>query len=247
MLARVIQGFVRTLASVLGIVAVVCTSFPLFLVSLPPLAFIYHKVMTCVPTRRVFPSRSLMQMRRYYLATSRELKRLDAVSRSPIFAWFSESLGGLSTIRAFGQQSIFTANIERLVDRNQECYILSISVNRWLAIRLELLGATIIFTASSLALATLGIRGTIDVGLVGLVLSYGLNTTGALNWCATSSRSRSSADPVCGVAGSSDRRAKSSRTLSASSASCTTSTSNPRRPTTSRRTSRRERGLPRAG
>ncbi|KZV80265.1 multidrug resistance-associated ABC transporter [Exidia glandulosa HHB12029] len=167
-LARLIQAFVRTLVSVLGIVAVICTSFPLFLVSLPPIAYVYHMVMT------------------YYLATSRELKRLDAVSRSPIFSWFSESLGGLSTIRAFGQQSIFTANIERLVDRNQECYILSISVNRWLAIRLELLGAAIILTASCLALTTLGIRGTINAGLVGLVLSYGLNTTGSLNWVVRS-------------------------------------------------------------
>lgn len=41
---------------------------------------------------------------KYYLATSRELKRLDAVSKSPIFSWFSESLNGLSTIRAFGSQ-----------------------------------------------------------------------------------------------------------------------------------------------
>lgn len=61
--------------------------------------------------------------RRYYLATSRELKRLDAVSRSPIFAWFSESLNGLSTIRAFGQQQLFVSNNERRVDRNQICYL----------------------------------------------------------------------------------------------------------------------------
>lgn len=60
---------------------------------------------------------------RYYLATSRELKRLDAVSRSPIFAWFSESLNGLSTIRAFGQQNLFIQNNERRVDRNQICYL----------------------------------------------------------------------------------------------------------------------------
>ncbi len=59
----------------------------------------------------------------YYLATSRELKRLDAVSRSPIFAWFSESLSGLSTIRAFGQQKVFIENNERRVDRNQICYL----------------------------------------------------------------------------------------------------------------------------
>jgi len=44
-LARVIQGFVRTLAGVLGIIAVICFNFPLFLVSLPPLAWIYHLIM----------------------------------------------------------------------------------------------------------------------------------------------------------------------------------------------------------
>jgi hypothetical protein len=36
---------------------------------------------------------------RYYLNTSRELKRLDAVSRSPIFSFFGESLAGVAVIR----------------------------------------------------------------------------------------------------------------------------------------------------
>jgi ATP-binding cassette subfamily C (CFTR/MRP) protein 1 len=48
----------------------------------------------------------------YYLATSRELKRLDSTSRAPIFSWFGESLTGLSTIRAFGQMERFSANSE---------------------------------------------------------------------------------------------------------------------------------------
>ena len=115
----------------------------------------------------------------YYLATSRELKRLDAVSRSPIFAWFSESLNGLSTIRAFSQQSVFIANNERRVDRNQICYLPSISVNRWLAVRLEFVGATIIFVAAVLSIVALVTTG-VDAGLVGFVLSYALNTTGSL-------------------------------------------------------------------
>lgn len=115
----------------------------------------------------------------YYLATSRELKRLDAVSRSPIFAWFSESLAGLSTIRAFNQQAVFATNNARRVDRNQICYVPSISVNRWLAVRLELVGATIIFVAANLALSALITTG-VDAGLVGFVLSYALNATGAL-------------------------------------------------------------------
>ena len=44
-LARVIQGFVRTMVGLGSILAVIGTSFPLFLVSLPPLAYIYRKIM----------------------------------------------------------------------------------------------------------------------------------------------------------------------------------------------------------
>ena len=116
---------------------------------------------------------------RYYLATSRELQRLNAVSRSPILSWFSESLSGLSTIRAFGQQAIFTEINERRVDRNQMCYLPSTTVNRWLAVRLEFIGASIIFISSLLAVGTL-ITSGVDAGLVGLVLSYALNTTSSL-------------------------------------------------------------------
>lgn len=71
---------------------------------------------------------------RYYLATSRELKRLDAVSRSPVFAWFGETLSGVSTIRAYGQQARFIANNEARLDRNMACYMPAQSVNRWLAV-----------------------------------------------------------------------------------------------------------------
>jgi ABC-type multidrug transport system fused ATPase/permease subunit len=122
---------------------------------------------------------SLTRSIRYYLATSRELKRLDAVSRSPIFAWFSESLAGLSTIRAFNQQPVFIAANQRRIDRNQICYLPSISVNRWLAVRLEFVGAMIILIVALLAMTALITTG-VDAGLVGLVLSYALNTTSSL-------------------------------------------------------------------
>ncbi|CCL99693.1 uncharacterized protein FIBRA_01714 [Fibroporia radiculosa] len=166
-IARVVQNTVRTTCVTAMIVVVIGYSFPLFLVAVPPLAWFYMRVMV------------------YYLSTSRELKRFDAVSRSPIFAWFSESLNGLSTIRAFNQQQVFIMNNENRVDRNQICYLPSISVNRWLAVRLEFVGATIIFLAASLALVALITTG-VDAGLVGFVLSYALNTTGSLNWLVRS-------------------------------------------------------------
>lgn len=104
---------------------------------------------------------------------------MDAVSRSPIFAWFSESLAGLSTIRAFRQQAIFIQNNQYRIDRNQICYLPSISVNRWLAVRLEFVGALIILAVVVLAMVAL-ITSGVDAGLVGLVLSYALNATSSL-------------------------------------------------------------------
>jgi hypothetical protein len=88
-------------------------------------------------------------------------------------------LAGLSTIRAFNQQNIFVMKNALNIDINQKCYIPSINVNRWLAIRLELVGAVIIFISACLAVTALVTTG-IDGGLVGLVLSYALSTTGAL-------------------------------------------------------------------
>ncbi|KIJ59434.1 hypothetical protein HYDPIDRAFT_118534 [Hydnomerulius pinastri MD-312] len=162
-LARVIQNLIRTSAVCASIVLVIGFSFPPFLIAVIPLTWFYARVTS------------------YYLATSRELKRLDAVSRSPIFAWFSESLSGLSTIRAFSQQSIFIANNARRIDRNQMCYLPSTAVNRWLAVRLEFVGSVIILCTAILSVAAVVTRN-VDAGLVGLVLSYALNTTGSLNW-----------------------------------------------------------------
>ncbi|KAJ7349577.1 ABC transporter type 1, transmembrane domain-containing protein, partial [Mycena albidolilacea] len=126
-----------------------------------------------------------LRVMKYYLATSRELKRLDAVSKSPILAWFSESLAGVSTIRSFNQQSIFIKANERHNDRNQICYLPSISVNRWLAVRLEIVGAVIILAVAVLAMVALITTG-VDAGLVGLVLSYAMNATSSLNWVVRS-------------------------------------------------------------
>ena len=177
-LPRVIESLCRTFAVSLSIIVVIGSSFPPFLVIVLPLGWLYLRIMRCVFMLVTHEFLTSIECR-YYLATSRELKRLDAVTRSPIFAWFSESLAGLSTIRAFGQQSIFTAANQKRIDHNQICYLPSVSVNRWLSIRLELLGAIIILTVACLAMSALVTTG-VDAGLVGLVLSYALNTTSSL-------------------------------------------------------------------
>ena len=121
-------------------------------------------------------------IQRYYLRTSRELKRLDSVSRSPIYAHFQESLGGLSTIRAYRQQQRFELENEWRVDANLRAYYPSISANRWLAVRLEFIGGVVILAAAGLPVIALATHHTVKAGIVGLAMSYALQITSSLNW-----------------------------------------------------------------
>lgn len=123
-----------------------------------------------------------MFIQRYYLRTSRELKRLDSVSRSPIYAHFQESLGGVSTIRAYRQQDRFEHENEWRVDANLRAYFPSISANRWLAVRLEFIGAIVILAAAGFAVMYVASGRDLDAGWVGLAMSYSLQITTSLNW-----------------------------------------------------------------
>lgn len=117
----------------------------------------------------------------YYLRTSRELRRLDSITKSPIFSHFQETLGGLSTIRGFTQENRFQHINECHIDNNMCAYYPAINANRWLAFRLELIGSIIILGAASLSMFRLR-QGTLTAGMIGLSLSYALQITQTLNW-----------------------------------------------------------------
>ncbi|XP_022835138.1 multidrug resistance-associated protein 1 isoform X3 [Spodoptera litura] len=146
---------------VLGTLFVISFSTPIFMAVILPIGFIYYVI------------------QRFYVATSRQLKRLESVSRSPIYSHFGESITGASTIRAYGVSERFVEESERGVDHNQSCYYPSCIANRWLAVRLEMIGNLIIFFSAMFAVLN---RDTISAGLVGLSVSYALQITQTLNW-----------------------------------------------------------------
>ncbi|KAJ1901586.1 hypothetical protein LPJ66_000671 [Kickxella alabastrina] len=109
-----------------------------------------------------------------YLATSREIKHFESVTKSPIYSQFGETINGVSTIRAYGQESRFRmANYTRVDDNNRN-FIYMWGASRWLSIRVDLAGALVSFMAGLLALIT---TDRMDAGLAGLSLSYALNFT----------------------------------------------------------------------
>lgn len=74
---------------------------------------------------------SLFWVQIFYVATSRQLRRLDSVTRSPIYSHFSETVSGLSVIRAFEHQERFLKHNEMVTDTNQKCVFSWITSNRW--------------------------------------------------------------------------------------------------------------------
>ena len=117
-------------------------------------------------------------MQKFYVATARQVKRLESITRSPIYSHFGETLSGAATIRAYKMLPVFIAENEKRIDVNQVCYYPTFVSSRWLSVRLETIANLIIFFTSLLAVIS---RGTLDPGVAGLALSYALNVTSALN------------------------------------------------------------------
>ncbi|KAJ3128571.1 hypothetical protein HK098_003997 [Nowakowskiella sp. JEL0407] len=115
----------------------------------------------------------------FYRATSRELKRLENISRSPLFSHFSESLSGLATIRAYHENSRFINENLQMLDKNNRVYFPVLESQRWLGLRLELMAGLLIGIAAILSVA---LRQSVGAGIAGLAISYSLQVTGFLNW-----------------------------------------------------------------
>jgi ATP-binding cassette subfamily C (CFTR/MRP) protein 1 len=164
--------YLQTLCRVAATVVVICVATPWFLVIVFPLLLIYRHTQN------------------YYIPCSRQLKRIESNAKSPIFSHFAETLDGVSSIRAFGQQRQFIQDCMERVERASRAYYVNVASNRWLAIRTETLGTAIV-TASAL-LAVLG-RDWISPGMAGLSLTYSLSVTQALNWVVRMTADRETA------------------------------------------------------
>ncbi|KAG9140525.1 hypothetical protein Leryth_022142 [Lithospermum erythrorhizon] len=111
--------------------------------------------------------------RGYFLATSRELTRLESITKAPVIHHFSESVSGVMTIRCFRKQGMFCQENMNRVNTTLCMDFHNKGSNEWLAFRLELIGS-VMFCVSSLFLIILP-SSIIKPENVGMTLSYGLS------------------------------------------------------------------------
>uniref|UniRef100_A0A2I3RSQ3 ATP binding cassette subfamily C member 13 (pseudo n=1 Tax=Pan troglodytes TaxID=9598 RepID=A0A2I3RSQ3_PANTR len=153
--------WVNCTLDVIGTVLVIVGALPLFVLGIIPLVFFYFSI------------------QRYYVASSRQIWRLTGGSRSPVISHFSETLSGVSTIRAFGHEQRFIQQYKEVVNEDLVCFYNNVIFNLWLSVRLEFLGNLMVLFAALLAVLA---GNSIDSAIVGLSVSYALNITHSLNF-----------------------------------------------------------------
>ncbi|KAK2048585.1 ABC transporter [Colletotrichum somersetense] len=117
----------------------------------------------------------------FYLRASRDLKRLESVQRSPLFQQFGETLSGMTTIRAYGDERRFIRENLSKINVQTRPFIYLWAANRWLAFRTDVLGDLVSFFAGVFIIISLG-TGTVDPGSAGISLSYAIGFTENVLW-----------------------------------------------------------------
>ncbi|XP_067944116.1 multidrug resistance-associated protein 1-like [Watersipora subatra] len=153
--------------AVIGTVIVICYSTPIFLIVVIPIGILYYFI------------------QRFFIPTTRQLKRLESVTRSPIYTQFSETITGAQTIRAYDDEKRFMQQSETMVEQNIVYFFAGWAANRWLAIRLEIMAAFIVFLTAIFCVISTEVSYLSDhlnSSLVGLAISYALASTQSLNF-----------------------------------------------------------------
>ncbi|KAG0289416.1 hypothetical protein BGZ96_007013 [Linnemannia gamsii] len=156
-----LNDILYTLLIVMGSVSMILIFFPYLSFLILPLAGLYYFVSG------------------YYRSTSRELKRLDSTLRSNLYAHFTESLTGMPTLKAYNRVDRAIRINQEWMDSSNRPYYLFFAGSRWIASRLQLMGASLMFMT---ALFVVGTRNTVNAATAGLVFSYLARTGGDMNW-----------------------------------------------------------------
>ena len=117
-----------------------------------------------------------------FVRTSRQLQRLQSISRSPIYSHFGETITGATTIRTYGKVNEFIVQSEEKVDDHLKCCYPKNMIDQWLEVRLQLIGNLITFVA---VIFVIIYHESVNEGQVGMVITNALGLTQWLSYVVT--------------------------------------------------------------
>uniref|UniRef100_A0A9J8B1K3 ATP-binding cassette, sub-family C (CFTR/MRP), member 8b n=1 Tax=Cyprinus carpio carpio TaxID=630221 RepID=A0A9J8B1K3_CYPCA len=146
--------------SAVGVISYVT---PLFLFALLPLAVACYFI------------------QKYFRVASRDLQQLEDSTEMPLLSHYSQTIEGLTTIRAFRHEQRFKKKLLEHTDANNISSLFLMAANRWLEVRMEYIGAFVVLIAAVASISN-ALCSQLSAGLVGLGLTYALMVSNYLNW-----------------------------------------------------------------
>lgn len=122
-------------------------------------------------------------VQRYYLRTSTQVRLLEIEAKSPLYTHFTETIAGISTIKAYHWQSQFQQTCDEHIKNSQRTYYMLLSLQQWLAFVLDLLVALM---AVVIVVITTCLHGKFSPGEIGVALNLVLTFNDALAQAITS-------------------------------------------------------------
>ncbi|XP_046392416.1 ATP-binding cassette sub-family C member 4-like [Ischnura elegans] len=114
-----------------------------------------------------------------YVATSRNVKRLEGITRSPVFSHLNASLQGLTTIRAFKAQELLIQQFDNHQDLHSSTWFMFINTSRAFGFWLDFICFIYIGVVT---FSFLVIGGEKFGGNVGLAITQSIGLTGMFQW-----------------------------------------------------------------
>lgn len=146
-----VRLFAFSLANIVGTLILCVIYIPWFAIAIPIMTFIFLFVGS------------------YYQASSREIKRLEAVQRSLVHNNFNESLTGMDTIKAYNDVERFIDKNDILIDKMNEANFLVNAIQRWLGTQLNFISFGIVLIISLLCVFRVF---NLSASSVGLLITY---------------------------------------------------------------------------
>ncbi|XP_015117545.1 multidrug resistance-associated protein 4 [Diachasma alloeum] len=106
LLPKTLQDAAIAMTITCGVIVITCTINPIFLVSFALITY------------------ALYWIARIYVKISKNLKRLEAVMKAPVFTHLNLTMNGLMTIRAFGGQELLMVEFDRFQDGHSSAWFM---------------------------------------------------------------------------------------------------------------------------